>query len=268
MFYSEIKPSEKLAKYIKCYWVLAQTDAAFPSESELILPDGCPEIIFNHADSFRRHYPNQTEIQPLSIFVGQMRQSVLIEPTAAVKLFGIRFYPEGAYPLLKESLVGLTDKIEELDTVLGALGKSLEDEILSATSIAKKIGVFEKAVSKMFDHEQEGALVKNASGLIRKGKGLVRVEELANQFEVSIKTLERHFNREIGVSPKFFSRIMRLQEVLKLLNDGEEPIWTDIAYSFGYVDQAHFIKDFKDFAGVTPKIYHQQHNTINDSFIG
>ena len=135
-------------------------------------------------------------------------------------------------------------------------------------TVEKKIGVFEKAVSKMFDHEQEGALVKNASGLIRKGKGLVRVEELANQFEVSIKTLERHFNREIGVSPKFFSRIMRLQEVLKLLNDGEEPIWTDIAYSFGYVDQAHFIKDFKDFAGVTPKIYHQQHNTINDSFIG
>jgi len=268
MLYREIKPSEKLANHIKCYWVLEQTDPNIRGEPELILPDGCPEIVFNLADPFRRHYSEKIEIQPISIFVGQMLQSVLIEPTEVVKLFGVRFYAEGVYPIVRESLSSLTDKIENLNAVFGELGNELESRIVSASTISERIVIFENAIWEIVDQDWEGGLVKNTSLIIREGKGRIRVEELARKFEVSIKTLERHFNREIGVSPKFFSRVVRLQEVLKVLNGRKEPIWADIAYSFGYVDQAHFIKDFKKFAGMSPKNYHKQQNSINDSFIG
>ena len=84
---------------------------------------------------------------------------------------------------------------------------------------------------------------------------------------VNIKTLERKFTREVGLTPKLYTRIKRLQTVLRMLDQHEKVGWADIAYGAGYVDQAHFIKDFRNFAGVTPKSFVMQQNAMSDSFV-
>jgi AraC-like DNA-binding protein len=69
------------------------------------------------------------------------------------------------------------------------------------------------------------------------------------------RQLERHFRKQIGISPKQLSKAIRLQATLNLLLNKKSETLTDIAYESDYFDQNHFIKDFKDLVGVTPKEY-------------
>ena len=67
------------------------------------------------------------------------------------------------------------------------------------------------------------------------------------------RQLERNFKKQIGVSPKQLGKVIRLQTALKMLLDPKTERLTEIAYESEYFDQAHFIKDFKEFTGINPK---------------
>ncbi len=266
MFYEELSPSEQFRGFIRCFWVLKHGSEA-KNTRELILPDGCPEIVFNLAAPFRRHHDNLIELQPKAIVVGQFKQHVTVEPTDAVDLFGIRFEPAGIYPLLRQSANDLTNKIERVDAVLGNLGIEVEARINEAVSTKMRIAIFESAVFKSFEDSKSGNLAKLATRIILKNNGQIRIKELAKTLNTSWKTLERHFNSEVGITPKLFCRITRLQRIVKTLNCDQKPMWADIAYSYGYSDQAHFIREFREFAGVSPQTFINQQTAMSDSFV-
>ncbi|MGZ5220708.1 MAG: helix-turn-helix domain-containing protein, partial [Chitinophagaceae bacterium] len=67
--------------------------------------------------------------------------------------------------------------------------------------------------------------------------------------------MERKFVSAIGLSPKQLSRVVRLQATLKMLEQQNFGSLTSLAYENGYYDQAHFIKDFKEFTGTSPKFF-------------
>jgi AraC-like DNA-binding protein len=72
----------------------------------------------------------------------------------------------------------------------------------------------------------------------------------------------RHFNQlfrnVVGLTPKLFCRVQRLRQVLYLLDGKKHADWIDVALTCGYFDQAHFIHDFRSFAGCTPGEYLEQ----------
>jgi AraC-like DNA-binding protein len=268
MFYREFAPSKQLVKYVKCFWVLQQPFQHSGHKPELILPDGCPEIVFNLAEPFRRLYPDRVEIQPRSIVAGQIRQHILVEPARQVNVFAVRFQPNGIYPLVRQPLNELTNKIESIDTVLGRSGKLLEQKVLDADTTKSRIIHVEKVLTKRIGSVSQSPFVERASREIAKTKAFVKVDELVKNLGTNSKTLERHFNREVGITPKFYSRVVRFQRVLQRLNCANTKSWADLAYSFNYSDQAHFIKDFKEFAGATPSSFIKQNNQMSDSFVG
>jgi transcriptional regulator GlxA family with amidase domain len=65
--------------------------------------------------------------------------------------------------------------------------------------------------------------------------------------------MERKFVKQIGMSPKQLGKVIRLQTALKMLLKQQSGSLTQIAYESEYYDQAHFIKDFKEFTGTNPK---------------
>ena len=268
MYYREVAPTVGLTKYIRCFWVLKQPITTARPEPEIILPDGCPEIVFNLAAPFRRYRAGEFEVQPQTLVAGQIKQRIFVEPSRKIDLFGVRFQPNGIYPLIKQPLAELTDKIEDICLVLGKSGQILEQKILNADAMGKRISIFENFVRKAVGNQQENDLVNFALKEIVNAKGLLKIDQLVKALDINQKTLERCFNREVGVTPKFFSRIVRIQEIVRLLNGNEFSSWTDIAYSFKYVDQSHFINDFRAFTGSNPSNYLTEDNPISDSFIG
>lgn len=74
--------------------------------------------------------------------------------------------------------------------------------------------------------------------------------------------LERTFLAVVGVTPKSFSRIVRFLAVLERVRRADATGWSDAAYACGYADQAHLIKDFTVFTGLSPARYAAQPNRI------
>jgi transcriptional regulator GlxA family with amidase domain len=85
-------------------------------------------------------------------------------------------------------------------------------------------------------------------------KGLVEIDTLANDQGLSRRQFERRFKELAGLAPKLYSRVVRFQAAIDHKTLGTRDL-TEIAYSCGYYDQSHFINDFREFSGYTPKEY-------------
>mgnify|MGYP001801732866 CR=1 FL=1 len=77
---------------------------------------------------------------------------------------------------------------------------------------------------------------------------------LCDQVASSQRKLERQFKSHVGLSPKFYARIIRLGHIFELMQQGDQS-WSDLVYHSGFYDQSHFIKNFKEFTGEDPSSY-------------
>ena len=82
------------------------------------------------------------------------------------------------------------------------------------------------------------------------------------------RQLERKFYLEIGLSPKQLSKMIRLQAAMKMLLNQEITSLTSLAHENDYYDQSHFIKNFRELVGVTPKEFYGNNLKMTSLFIG
>ena len=94
--------------------------------------------------------------------------------------------------------------------------------------------------------------VRTAAQLLYHTKGQFRVAELADYCNLFMRQLQRQFDETTGVSPKELARAIRFESIRERLMFNPNANLTDLAYEFGYTDQAHFIKDFKALTDKTP----------------
>lgn len=263
MEYLESSPSAKTAVYIKRFWSLRSSDRP---ETETVLPDGCPEIVFNLSDRFQRLVSDQAETQAATLFSGQLTRSISIRPTGSISLFGVRFRPAGAYAIADMPMTELTDQIVDIGTVLGRNGSELEERINLAGSFEERIAIFEKFFLSRMNFARTNELPLVASELIARAGGSLGLADLRDRFGVTERTIERLFNRCVGVSPKLLSRLSRFQAVIKDIQGAESADILDAALSFGYCDQSHLIREFRDFAGETPRAFFNRTHKLSDAF--
>ena len=81
--------------------------------------------------------------------------------------------------------------------------------------------------------------------------GLLGVRHLADRIGLSSRQFERRFRSAVGISPKLFCRMQRFQRVFPAMENTQSQ-WVDAAVNCGYYDQAHLIRDFREFSGTTP----------------
>lgn len=255
MRYQEIPPSPPLAPFVECLWTLHDEGKPEPSEPQRILPDGCVELILNFADPFQRYTSSGPHRQPLQFLVGQMEHHLTIEPTGRVDLVGVRFRPAGAFPFVQSSLLSLTGRIEPLDSLSPRLRREMVERC-SRLSPPARIRTIEKillrriAASRNGDHSVQGAVQ-----IILHSEGRAPVSTLASKLGWSERQLERRFAERVGLPAKRLSRIIRFQSVFRAAERGTLRSGADLAAACGYYDQAHFIREFRQFAGESPSAF-------------
>lgn len=265
MKYAELRPSVRLASFIKCFWALEYSGS---KNAEPVLPDGCPEIVFNLSDRFLRLHKAHDELQPTALFAGQMSHSISIRPTGNVRLFGIRFQPAGAFPLVRFPLSEITDRIIDLTSVCRN-GEEVESRINEARSFVERVSIFESFFgAAVAARNNTDPIAAYATETIVEGRGLDSISSISAQVGVSDRRLERRFKRAVGVSPKTFSRIVRFQAVVNAVQLSQTPNLLDTALSFGYYDQSHLIRDFKEFSGDSPSTFFERTHQLSDVFTG
>lgn len=270
MQYTETPPSTSLDRYVKCYWTLTIDYLGCVGEPETVLPDGNLEVIFNLADRFRRfHADGKVELQPCAIVVGQMQRFVKLQPTGKVDLFGVRFQTAGAYHFFKCSLSGLTERIVELDSILDRSNRDLDAWIRSAQTTSDRIAIIEKLLlDSLKPPDSNERVVEAVKDYIVRNDGVVSIHKTARQFGVSQRQLERHFKQMVGVSPKLYSRIIRLQSIVAASQFQRSDNISDLVLRFGYYDQSHFVREFTEFAGKSPTAFLRDENRMAEAFIG
>lgn len=254
MMYQTYEPSEELQSLISCYWTL-EVPAAPDVEKQRIVPDGCIELVFILGDDIRR-YTSEREyiIQPRAMILGHINEPFFVHPTGRVESFAVKFYPYGIANFIKTPLKDLANKETPLDQVIDAdLAHRLEQDIGNATDTTARINVIESfLISIMSKKETIDYLVANVLDAIAMNNGNTRIKDITGDTPSKRRHIERAFKKQIGISPKQLCKVIRLQAALKrLLSDNPESL-TNIAYANDYYDQAHFIKDFKEFTGINP----------------
>lgn len=94
-----------------------------------------------------------------------------------------------------------------------------------------------------------------AVGKILADPAQATVADIARKTGWSHKHLVALFDKFVGVSPKEFVRISRFQKAILAIGNEVSVDWSQLVYDCGYYDQAHFIKDFKRFSGLSPVAY-------------
>ncbi len=164
----------------------------------------------------------------------------------------VSFTATGASAWLRQPLQEFGNATTDLDAVLGrraGLGR-LHEQLAEAVSHAERIWLVEDLLLAQAGGARPDPLVDAAIAMIERTQAMMRIEELTRRIGLSQSALERRFRRIVGASPRRFSSLVRLQNVVRLREAGAD--LTTIAHAAGYSDQPHFIKDFKRFTGLAP----------------
>jgi AraC-like DNA-binding protein len=164
----------------------------------------------------------------------------------------VSFTATGASAWLRQPLQEFGNATTDLDAVLGrraGLGR-LHEQLAEAVSHAERIRLVEDLLLAQAGGARPDPLVDAAIAMIERTQAMMRIEELTRRIGLSQSALERRFRRIVGASPRRFSSLVRLQNVVRLREAGAD--LTTIAHAAGYSDQPHFIKDFKRFTGLAP----------------
>jgi AraC-like DNA-binding protein len=265
--YHEHDPGPALAPYITCVWTLHGM-AAPDDPAQRVLPDGNPEIVLNLADPFRRTEDDgRSYLQPRALFVGQMRRHIVIEPTGHVDLLGIRFRPHGAAAILSIDMREVTDRIADLADVARRKTPRLLEIAGNAEDEKTRLRAVGCVLTSMLRREPD-ATTAAAVGLIHGSGGAAPIEAIARHTGLSLRQLERRFRRSVGLSPKMLARITRLQAVVRNAEQSKSEGWAALATRCGYADQAHFVREFREFSGQTPSAFFRGDFRFADFFAG
>ena len=269
MRYWEAQPYRALSAYIRCFWAIKDRPHEGEAPAEPVLPDGCPEIVFNLGDPFIRVQGGGIHLQPTALVAGQIRQRILIRPSGTVDLFGVRLQPAGLSAALGRPIDEITDTIIELRDLFGGAGAELEDRINIAKSFQEQVSIFEKFfVRRLTCLGKVDSACNRAVFLIQDHTGQLPVRAVADSLGLSERQFTRRFKGAVGVAPKTFSRIIRFQSAVRSLQLDRSLNILDAALSFGYFDQSHLIRDFNEFAGVSPLAFFNQTHRVSDAFTG
>lgn len=227
MNYREIRPGGPAAEIVDRLWFLEMDSGPV----QRIVPDGRPELIFNLGRPFESLRDGAWHEQPQSFLVGQLTGPMQIRPTGPARIMGIRFCPEGAAALLRLPMHELTGREVSLQDLPAALRTP-------------------ESLDRLARNCKVDRLAREAVRLIEARGGAVDVGRVARRLGVSIRQIERRFKESVGLSPKLFCRIQRFQRVFQQIEAGRS--WVGAALACGYYDQAHLVRDFRDFSGEAP----------------
>lgn len=239
--YSEFLPHPELQSFVYCYWELKTNEELDSPFVYRVVTDGCIDIFFNLANSeenfvmgFCKKYtefPLENSFQ----YVG-----VRFLPTMFPQIFGINAsLMSNKFQLLKEIAP---------DT--SAFLASNFKESIDQKEIQSKLDDYFLSVININDFNDDHRFY-NAIDLILKNFGVINLEQELNT-GISQRQLRRLFKYYIGSTPKSFSKVVRFQNILRAKPSTQSLKRNKLFYDLGYYDQAHFIKDFKSFYGVTP----------------
>lgn len=281
------KPAAPLDAFVDSIW-FCELSEPLPHAQERLLPTGTVQLIINLKEDATRTYDRRDNVKfttmPGSVVTGTHTEFFVIDTSEQELVMGVHFKPGGAFPFLGLPAGELLNLHVALDDLWGHSAVSeLREKLLAAANVQEKFRIVEQhllriiyrplksSFMKMHSNGTGNRAVEYALNNFLAAPGSQRITDVTEKIGISQRRFIELFKRKVGTSPKSFCRVMRFQQVVRSIaaaDDRAQIDWIDLALDSGYFDQAHFVHDFRHFAGMTPTEYaakvkpHQNHVPI------
>lgn len=261
MRYAEYAPSPALARIADCYWILEGLGSGVP---EPIIPDGRIEIILHYGVRFERHHVGGTiERQPASLLVGQILAPMCLGYRGQAGVAAIRLRPAAARAVVRGSAAEVTNRAVDLEDLFGSTA-TLRERLALARDDAARVRLLDEWLSSVVRGAPSDE-VEVAVDEIVATAGTIGLTGIADRTGLGVRQLERRFLTDVGVAPKSFARMVRLQAALRRIAEGQS--LADVAHACGYYDQPHMTRDFSRLAETSPSAWQQYAGHLTQLFV-
>lgn len=239
-----------------------------PPTIERILPTGRIHLLVNlHEDEFRTYHGADCATIGRTrgaVLEGASSRSRVIDMGLARSLVSVDFTLGGASAFFRAPLIEASDALVELEDLWPADGATIRERLLEMPSPEAKLRELERLlIERHVGCNESDHAIALAASLFDQG---MSVSEVSSRVGLSAKSLVRRFRASVGLTPKRFSRVRRLQRVVRSIRDPRAADWCDLAAVHGYVDQAHLVHDFRELSDMTPTAYQprstEDHNHV------
>lgn len=249
-------PSPPLSGFVDYLWL---QEGPLPSHAlERVVPTGTIEIVIALATPPLRVASEGGALVRVgsAMVCGAQSTPFVVDTRVQTRLIGVHFKPGGAFPFFAVPAAELRDRHVGLGEVWGRSAEDLQERLMTARTAAACFAVLERAlVARIVRPQARHPAVVHALGVLAGAPGVATIAAIREPTGLSPRRFIEIFDREVGLTPKLFARISRLQEILRRLEDGACVDWVGAALAAGYFDQAHLIRDFREFTGLPPTAY-------------
>jgi AraC-like DNA-binding protein len=262
-YHENIVSNEQLKDSVLCYWKMTGKIPDTEVLESRATPKGQHLLIFNFGAPLELVLDNKTiQLSKKFFAFPSTVSSPLIRQKGNVDLFGISLIGEGLYKLTNQPVWKLFCSFPES---LTPTYKKLYEQLLDL-SFEEKCMMTEQFLSIQLNHKQHNSTLQSALAEINNSNGVVRLKSLSESLSISQRQLQRLFKNRMGISPKDYCKIVRVNSYLLYLleNDGTVD-YMDLVVEYDYHDQPHLINEVKSIVNLSPKnlleyrdtLYHQ-----------
>lgn len=265
MEYVELPAPPPLDELVHCFWFLR---GEFPAaETQTIVADGRLEIILHLAEPFSQVNDDGSRNRQAEVLVsGQLTRPVRLSGNGTGDVVGIRFRTAAASSVVRMPLADLTDRVESLTCV----SREFANALLAAARPHDQPAARVRALARVLGRRvvaPPDLLATAATHSLANPSG-IRIETLARTLGTTPRTLERRVAMATGLPPATLRRVIRFRRTFRMLDGAPRGTWAEVASRAGYADQAHLIRDFRQFAGAAPSDFFQAAPDLAMSIMG
>jgi len=233
--------ADDLADLVERHWLVRWDVPGGRQGSVTLLPHPCVNLVLDRGQL---------------LIAGVGRERFTYPLTGRGQVYGVKFRPGGFRPWLGEPVDRLTDQYRPLAALWGPAAEDLRAELAAVTALPDLAAVAERHLrAHRPPPDPAVAEVGRIVHALLYDRSVRSVGDLTGWTGRSTRSLQRLFQRYVGVSPKWVLQRYRLHEAAARLAEGTDRTWTDVAVELGYFDQSHFIRDFSRAVGMTPAAY-------------
>lgn len=254
----EFAPSIDLREYVRCYWTGNFNAYAAPDLAQSVVPNGTVELIIHLTDYHCELMSDTWGQSPDQIVLGIYTEPYVVRFRKNVRVFGIRFNPDGFYTLLGIPPSKFLERFEDMEAVGGTSFTAFCNRTRECRQVHDRINIADDFLRKnLTRHSAAYNYVQAAARLIRKNWSL-RMTELHDLIAISPRQLQREFKNQLGITPKAYMRLARMSAVHRYLSAEGKVDLTAVAHASGFADQAHFIREFHALTGSRPGTFRKE----------
>jgi AraC-like DNA-binding protein len=251
-------PQPPLDSFIESIWVYE--DDPRPHALERILPSGAAQLIVNLKEDQTRLYdpdhPHRYITAAGTVLSGAWSRYQVIDTSEQEYVAGVAFRPGGIVPFMRIPAHEASDADVPLEALWGrSRTVALRERLLESHGTDATLDALEAVLQEMWRPPGLHPAVTFALASFDHIPSVTSISKVTDAIGFSAKRFIERFKMEVGMTPKRYCRIRRFQRALALANRGSHVEWTRVALDCGYFDQAHFIHEFRSFAGLTPTGY-------------